>query len=173
MLFRSLTSSKYGAAIPLANINTSSLNALNTYSSQSFTYTTYAGGTSTQARFTFNGSLDTNLKIMQNIQAMADCCDCLVRYDEITGLWGVVVQSPTYTVAMDINNTNMIGAITVSPIDLNNSFNVIEVKFPDGTAKDSFNSATFDLATVNPSLLFDNEPVNKQDRKSTRLNSSH
>ena len=64
--------------------------------------------------------------------------------------------------AMDINNTNMIGAITVSPIDLNNSFNVIEVKFPDGTAKDSFNSATFDLATVNPSLLFDNEPVNKQ-----------
>lgn len=157
-----LTSERYGAAIPLANINTTSLTTLNTYSAQSFTYTNYSGGTSTQSRFTFNGTLDTNLKIMQNIQAMADCCDCLVKYNEITGQWGVITQTPTYSVAMDINDTNMIGGITVSPIDLNNSFNVIEVKFPDGTAKDSFNSATFDLAVVNPSLLFANEPVNKQ-----------
>ena len=157
-----LTSTRYGAAIPLANINTTSLTALNTYSNASFTYTLYGGGTATQPRFTFNGALDTNLKIMGNIQAMSDCCDCLVKYNEITGLWGVIVQSPTYSVAIDINNTNLIGAISVSPIDLNNSFNIIEVKFPDGTAKDSFNSATFDLATVNPSLLFANEPVNKQ-----------
>ena len=157
-----LTSTRYGAAIPLANIDTTSLTALNTYSSGSFTYTTYSGSTTTQPRFTFNGTLDTNLKIMQNIQAMADCCDCLVKYNEITGLWGVIVQTPTYTVAMDINDSNMIGPITVSPIDLNNSFNIIEAKFPDGTAKDSFNTATFDLATINPSLLFANEPVNKQ-----------
>jgi hypothetical protein len=157
-----LTSTRYGAAIPVANIDTASLTALNTYSNASFTYTNYSGGTSTQPRFVFNGSLDTNLKIMQNIQNLADCCDCLVKYNEITGKWGVIVQSPTYTVAMDINNSNMIGAITISPIDLNNSFNIIEVKFPDGSAKDSFNSASFDLATVNPSLLFANEPVNKQ-----------
>ena len=156
------TSTRYGAAIPLANINTTSLTALNTYSNESFTYTDYNGNTTTQPRFAFNGSIDTNLKIMQNIQAMSDCCDCLVKYNEIAGTWGVVVQTPAYTVAMNINDTNMIGGITVSPIDLNNSFNVIEVKFPDGTAKDSFNSATFDLATVNPSLLFANEPVNKQ-----------
>jgi hypothetical protein len=157
-----LTSTRYGAAIPTTNIDTASLTALNTYSNASFTYTLYSGGTSTQPRFVFNGSLDTNLKIMQNIQAMADCCDCLVKYNEITGKWGVITQTPAYTVAMDINDTNMIGGITVSPIDLNNSFNIIEVKFPDGSAKDSFNSATFDLATVNPSLLFANEPVNKQ-----------
>jgi hypothetical protein len=157
-----LSSERYGAAIPLANINTTSLTALNTYSNASFTYTPYTGGSSTQPRFQFNGSLDTNLKIMQNIQAMSDCCDCLVKYNEITGKWGVVTQTPSYSVAMDINDTNMIGGITVSPIDLNNSFNIIEVKFPDGSAKDSFNSATFDLATIAPTLLFDNEPVNKQ-----------
>jgi hypothetical protein len=157
-----LSSERYGAAIPLANINTTSLTALNTYSNASFTYTPYTGGSSTQPRFEFNGSLDTNLKIMQNIQAMADCCDCLVKYNEVTGQWGVITQTPTYTVVMDVNDTNMIGGITVSPIDLNNSFNVIEVKFPDGSAKDSFNSATFDLATIAPTLLFANEPVNKQ-----------
>ena len=157
-----LSSERYGAAIPLANINTTSLTALNTYSNASFTYTPYTGGSSTQPRFEFNGSLDTNLKIMQNIQSMSDCCDCLVKYNEVTGQWGVVTQTPAYTVVMDVNDTNMIGGITVSPIDLNNSFNVIEVKFPDGSAKDSFNSATFDLATISPTLLFANEPVNKQ-----------
>ena len=157
-----LSSERYGAAIPLANINTASLTALNTYSNASFTYTPYTGGTSTQPRFEFNGTLDTNLKIMQNIQAMSDCCDCLVKYNEITGQWGVITQTPSYSVVMDINDTNMIGGITVSPIDLNNSFNIIEVKFPDGSAKDSFNSATFDLSTIAPTLLFANEPVNKQ-----------
>ena len=157
-----LSSERYGAAIPLANINTTSLTALNTYSNVLIPYTPYPGGSATQPRFEFNGSLDTNLKIMQNIQAMSDCCDCLVKYNEVTGQWGVVTQTPAYTVVMDINDTNMIGGITVSPIDLNNSFNVIEVKFPDGSAKDSFNSATFDLATIAPTLLFANEPVNKQ-----------
>jgi hypothetical protein len=33
------TSTRYGAAIPVANINTASLTALNTYSNASFTYT--------------------------------------------------------------------------------------------------------------------------------------
>jgi len=157
-----LTSDRYGAAIDIANVDTASMTALNTYSNASFTYTNYSGGTSTQSRFKFNGSLDTNTKIMVNIQNMADCCDCLVRYSEINSLWGVIVQTPTNTVSMDINDSNMVSALTVTPIDLSNSFNIIEVKFPDGSAKDSFNSATFDLAVINPSLLFPNEPVNKQ-----------
>ena len=67
-----LTSERYGAAIPLAQIDTASLTALNTYSNQVITYTPYSGGSATQSRFKFNGSLDTNLKIMQNIQSMYD-----------------------------------------------------------------------------------------------------
>jgi hypothetical protein len=157
-----LTSTRYGAAIPVASIDTASLTALNTYSNATITYTLYGGGTSTMKRFEFNGTLDTAQKIMKNIQYMADCADCLVKYNEITGLWGVIVQEPTYSVAMDINDSNMIGAITVSPIDISNSFNIIETKFPDGTQQDTFNAATFDLAIINPSLMFPNEPVNKQ-----------
>lgn len=157
-----LTSTRYGAAISIDNIDTASMTALNTYSNASITYTTYSGGTSTQPRFKFNGTIDTAAKIMNNIQAMADCCDCLIRYSEITSLWGVIVQTPTNTIAMDINDSNMVSAIQISPIDLSNSFNIIEVKFPDSSAQDSFNSATFDLAVINPALLFPNEPVNKQ-----------
>jgi len=157
-----LTSTRYGASIPLASIDTTSLTALNVYSNTVITYTPYSGGSATTKRFEFNGQIDTAQKIMKNIQSMADCADCLVKYNEITGLWGVIVQSPTYTVAMDINDSNMIGPIIVSPIDISNSFNIIETKFPDGSQQDSFNAATFDLAELNPSLLFPNEPVNKQ-----------
>jgi hypothetical protein len=156
------TSTRYGAAIPVAQIDTTSLTDLNTYSSTTIPYTTYTGGSATVSKFAFNGALLTNQKIMQNIQSMANCCDCLVRYNEITSQWGVIVQKTTYTVAMAIDNTNTIGGITVSPIDISNSFNVIETKFPDGSEKDSFASATFDLAIIDPSLLFPNEPVNKQ-----------
>jgi len=156
------TSTRYGAAISTSLIDTTSLTALNTYSNASFTYTPYAGGSATQARFQFNGTLDTNQKIMQNIQAMSDCCDCLVKYNEITGLWGVIVQSPTYTVAMDLNDSNIISPIQITPIDVSNSFNVIEVKYPNNSEQDTFSSVTFNLATIAPTLLFPNEPVNKQ-----------
>jgi hypothetical protein len=157
-----LTSTRYGAAIDIANVDTASMTALNTYSNASITYTPYSGGSSTQPRFKFNGTVDTTQKIMNNIQSMADCCDCLVRYSEITSLWGVIVQTPTNPIAMDINDSNMVSAISISPVDLSNSFNIIEVKFPDNSSQDSFNSASFDLAVINPSLLFPNEPVNKQ-----------
>ena len=157
-----LTSTRYGAAIDIANIDTASMTALNTYSNALFTYTLYNGGSATQPRFKFNGSLDTNTKIMTNIQNMADSCDCLIRYSEITSLWGAIVQTPTYTVAMDINDSNMVSALSVTPIDLSNSFNVIEVKFPDGSSQSNFASAAYDLSVINPSLMFPNEPVNKQ-----------
>jgi hypothetical protein len=155
-------SERYGAGLSLAQIDTASLTALNTYSDGSFSYTQSGGGTATQARFRFDGTLETVNTIMTNMQSMASCCDCLIKYNQITGQWGVIVQKPTYTVVMDINDSNMVSAIQVSPIDLASSYNIAEVKFPDGTAKDSFNSATFDLAVINPSLLYPNEPINKQ-----------
>ena len=155
-------SQRYGAGLSLSEIDTASLAALNTYCDGNFTYTPSGGGTATQARFRFDGVLETQNTIMTNMQSMASCCDCLIKYNQISGQWGVIVQKPTYTVAMDINDSNMVSAIQVSPIDLASSYNIAEVKFPDGTAKDSFNSATFDLAEINPSLLYPNEPINKQ-----------
>lgn len=167
-----LTSIRYGAAIPLASIDTASIDALNAYSNQSIVYTPYGGGTSYQKRFTFNGTVDTAENIMPNLQQMADCCDCLLRYSEITGLWGVVVQTPYAFPVMNINDTNMVSAITISPIDIANSFNIVEVKFPDSSANDAFNSVTYDLAVINPSLLFPNEPVNKQSVSLSLVNNS-
>lgn len=157
-----LTNTRYGAAIPLAQIDTASLTALNVYSNQSFTYTDYDGVTTTQTRFRFDGAVDAKRTIMATLQDMTSSCDCLLRYDEMTAKWGVIVQKPTYTVAMAINDSNIISSIQVTPIDLSNSFNIAEVKFPDKSNQDAFNTSTFDLAQIDPTLLFPNEPINKQ-----------
>jgi hypothetical protein len=157
-----LINTRYGAALPASQIDYTSLTALNVYSAQSFAYTDSSGNPATQARFRFDGTVDTTRTIMQNLQDMASCCDCLLKYNEITAKWGVIVQQPTYSVAMNINDSNIVSAIQITPIDLNNSFNIIECKFPDESNQDAFNSTTFDLAQIDPTLLFPNEPVNKQ-----------
>jgi hypothetical protein len=156
-----LTNEVYGGAIPVSQVDTASLTALTTYSNENFYYIGEGGATFIQPRFKFNGVIDPKRSIMDNLQDMASCCDCLIKYNEITAKWGVIVQQPTYTVAMNINDSNMISAISISPIDLAGSYNIIECKFPDNSVQDSFNTATFDLAEIAPSLLFPNEPVNK------------
>ena len=157
-----LTNNVYGAAIDSSQIDTASLTALNTYCAQSFSYVDYNGIVASQSRFRFDGVVDTSQTIMDNLQYMASSCDCLIKYNEILGLWGIIVQSPTYTVRMDLNDSNMVSAIQITPLDIAASYNIIECKFPDKSAQDSFNSTTFDLNQIAPSLLFPNEPINKQ-----------
>ena len=165
-----LTNTRYGCAIPLAQVNTDSLDELNVYSDESFTYTDYDGLTTTQTRFRFDGVVDTQKTVMTVLQDMTSSCDCLLRYDEMTAQWGVIVQQPTYTVDMEIDDSNIVSSIQVTPMDLSNSFNIAEVKFPDSSNQDTFNSSIFDLAQIDPSLLFPNEPVNKQSITLTFVN---
>lgn len=156
-----LINTRYGCAIGSNQIDTTSLSALTTYSNESFAYIDADGNPATQPRFKFNGLLDTKSTVMDNLQSMATSCDCLIKYNEITAKWGVIVQKPSYDYAMDINDSNMISAIQITPLDIASSYNVVECKFPDNSNQDSFNSATFDLATIDPALLYPNEPVNK------------
>jgi hypothetical protein len=152
---------RYGAALPASQIDMESLEALNVYSNQNFTFVDFEGGITEQPRFKFNGIVGTTNTIMANLQDMSTCCDCLVKYNEIYAKWGVIVQSPAFEIAMDINDSNMISAITVSPVDIASSYNFVECKFPDNSNQDAFNAANFDLAIIDPALLYPNEPVNK------------
>ena len=162
VLYDYLTNTRYGGAIPTSQIDTTSITALNTYCNQVITYTPYSGGSATQARFKMNGFVDTTKTIMQNIQDITNSCDCLLQYNEIYGQWSVIVQSPTYTVAMDINDSNIISSINISTLDISNTFNIAQCQFPDLTINSAFNTTQIDLAIVAPSLLYPNEPVNMQ-----------
>lgn len=157
-----LQSTRYGAGIPASQIDSTSLSALNAYCAQNFSYTLYTGSSGVITRFRFDGVIETSNNVMNNMQSMAASCDCLLRYNELTAKWGVIVQSPTYTVAMAINDSNMVSGIQITPTDLSSTPNIVESKFANGTEKDTFASAVFSLAQTAPSLLYPNEPINKQ-----------
>jgi hypothetical protein len=162
VLYDYLSNERYGGAIPVAQIDTASLTALNNYCNEIITFTPYTGGSATQARFKMNGFLDTTKTVMQNLQVITDSCDCLLKYNEIYGLWSAIVQSPTYTVAMNINDSNMVSTIGISSLDISNTFNIAQCQYPDIAINSSFNTTQIDLATVAPELLYPNEPVNLQ-----------
>jgi hypothetical protein len=162
VIYDYLINTRYGGAIPQTQIDTDSLNALTAYSEEVITYIPYSGGSATQKRFQFNGVIETTRSILQNLQDMSSCCDCLIKYSEMYGKWGVIVQSPTYEIALALDDSNIISGITTTPLDIANSFNIAEVKFPDNTAQDAFNTSIYDLAQIDPALLYPNEPVNKQ-----------
>lgn len=156
-----LINTRYGCAISASQIDTDSLDELTAYSNENFAYIDANGNPAVQPRFKFNGTLETNRTVMSNLQDMATCCDCLIKYNEITAKWGVIVQKPDYTTVMDITDSNMISAISITPLDIASSYNIIECKFPDQSNQDAFNSSTFDLSQIDPALLYPNEPVNK------------
>ena len=162
VLYDYLSNERYGGAIPVNQIDTDSLDALNIYCNEVITFTPYTGGSATQPRFQMNGFIDTSKPVMQNLQAITDSCDCLLKYNEILGTWSAVVQSPTYTIAMNINDSNMISTIGISSLDISNTFNIAQCQYPDITINGAFNTTQIDLATVAPELLYPNEPVNLQ-----------
>jgi hypothetical protein len=159
--FDYLVNDRYGCAIPANQIDTVSLAELTAYSNLSLEFIDFDGNPQLQPRFKFNGVIETNRGCLDNLQDMSTCCDCLVKYNEVQAKWGVIVQKPTYTVAMNINDSNMISGITISPMDISASYNIVECKFPDKTSQDAFNTVTLDLAEIAPTLLYPNEPINK------------
>jgi hypothetical protein len=162
VIYDYLTNTVYGGAVPTSQVDTTSLTALNTYCAQTITFNNYLGVPLTQPRFTFNGAVDTTQNVMQNIQNMTNCCDCLLTFNQIYGYWSVIVQEPTYTVAMDIDDSNMVSTITIQTMDISNTYNIAQCQFPDITLFSSFNTSTINLNLVDPSLLYPNEPANSQ-----------
>jgi len=162
-----MLNTRYGCAIPLAQIDTTSLDALNTYSSQ--TISVSGGPSPTQARYRINGPLDTGRNCLDNLQFLVDSCDSWLQYSELTGKWKVVINK-AYTQAPDaqttndlfiVNSSNLVGGIEISPIDLNETYNQVEVAYPNFNVKDQTDYQIIDLFDTNPSLLSQNEAVNR------------
>lgn len=162
-----LLNTRYGCAVPLTNIDTTSLTNLNTYSDQTISVT--GGPSATQPRYRINGPLDTSQNCLDNLQFLVDSCDSWLQYSELTGKWKVVInkaytQNPGAQTTNDlfiVNSSNLVGGIEISPIDLNETYNQVEVAYPNFNVKDQTDYQIIDLFDTNPSLLSQNEAVNK------------
>jgi len=162
-----LTNTVYGCAIPLANVNTASLTNLNTYSDQLITYVPVGGGSATQARYRINGPINTGQNCLANLQDLCDACDTWLQYSELTGQWKVVINQ-SYEQAGEslgdlflVDSSVLIGGIDINPIDLNATYNSLEVGYPNVNIKDQTDYRVFKLIDYVPEVMSPNEAANQ------------
>lgn len=166
-----LTNERYGCGIPLDQVDIASLNALDLYSDGYITYVPVGGGSQQQRRYRVNGPLDTGNPCLTNLQFLADTADSWIQYTETTGQWRIVPNKPytgTLVSLYNINDDVLIGGIQINPIDLNDTYNQVEVAYPNTNVKDQTDYQIVDLtdpttawyATFNQ-VLSPNEAVNR------------
>lgn len=174
-----LLNDRYGCAVPLAGIDTASMTALNDYSDKPIIYTPMGGGpTTTQVRYRLNGPVDTTNNCLANLQDMVDACDSWMQYSELTGKWKVVInkaydETPdpvTFNDLYSVTSNNLISGIQVNPTDLNQTYNQVEYQYPNTNIKDQLDFIFISLQDDFPSLLSENEPVNKLGLKNDLVN---
>jgi len=156
-----MLNTRYGCAIPLSRIDTASLTALDTYSDELINY-----GAGTQERYRINGPLQTGENCLNNLQYLTDSCDSWLQYSELTAKWKVVINQ-SYTDYATINDlflvdsSNLIGGINISPINLNDTFNQLEVAYPNKYIKDQTDYQVVELDDYAAAVMSPNEAVNK------------
>lgn len=174
VLYDYMTNTRYGCAIPASKVDTASLNDLDTYSNHLITYYPVGGGTAQQPRYRINGPLNTGNNCLNNIQQLVDACDSWLQYSELTGMWKIVMnkaydQAPNAQVLGDlysVDSSVLIGGIEVNPIDLNGTYNSLEVQYPNNNINDQTDFRVIDLTDpttswYEPDLLSPNEPANR------------
>lgn len=152
-----MTDTRYGAGMT-GLVDSASATALNTYSDQTITYTPAGGGSSTQARYRINGVIDTGKPVLDNVEKVLECCDSWMAYNAASGKWSVVINKAE-TSSFSFNDTNLIGEIRVSAIDINQQINQIQIEFPSKLNRDQPDLVYMETPA---GLLYPNEPANRQ-----------
>jgi len=167
-----LQNTRYGCAIDVAYIDTASLTALNAYSNQQINYIDVDGNPQIQPyRYRINGAVNTAATCLTNLQTMVDSCDSWLQYSEATGKWRVVMNAPyagLLTNLFLVDSNNIIGGVQINPVDLNETYNQVEVAYPNNNIKDQTDYQVIDLtdpsnwsSSVYDDILSPNETVNR------------
>lgn len=163
-----ITNPIYGGAIDTSLVNSSSAAALVAYANQTITFTNNQGNPSTQPRYRINGVLDTGQPVLENIDKILMAADSWMAYDAPTGQWSIVINKAE-TSSYSFNDTNIIGDIRVSTLDINQAINQIEARFPSKLNKDIPDYVYLETPA---GLLYPNEPVNRYSLSLDMVNDS-
>ena len=163
-----MTNPIYGAAVDPQYVDYASAVALNIYADQPITFRNQAGTLLTQPRYRINGVLDTNQNILQNVDQIMTACDCWMSYQETSGKWEVIINKAEIA-SYAFDDSNIVGAMTVGGIDITNSINQIEAKFPDNDNRDQYSYVYVETPV---GLLYPNEPINKTNLNYDLVNNS-
>jgi hypothetical protein len=109
-------------------------------------------------RYRINGVLDTSVNVLENIDRILVAADSWMAYNSAKGQWSIVINKAE-TPSFYFNDSNIIGEISVGAVDINQSVNQIQARYPNGLNKDI---SDFVYLETPSGLLYANEPVNKQ-----------
>lgn len=152
-----MSNSKYGGAIDVANLDTVTKDALNTYGDEFITFTDSNGDPATQRRYTINGVLNAGETVLNNVDKILMACDSWMAYQAVSGKWSIIINKAEST-AYAFDDSNIVGDIRVGATDITNSVNQIEAKFP---FKGNRDQADYVNIKTPDGLLWPNEPINK------------
>lgn len=163
-----MTNTEYGGAIDTQYVDATSAATANTYSDELITFTNNSGTLVTQPRYRINGVIDTTKPVLENINNIMMACDSWLSFDAANGKWAMIVNKAE-SASLSFDDSNIIDDIRVSTININQSINQIEAKFPNKLNKDI---ANYVYLTTPSGLLYPNEPVNKQTTSFDLVNDS-
>lgn len=108
-------------------------------------------------RYRINGLIDTNRSVLENLEAIANSAGAWVSYDIQEGKWAVVINRPR-AVDADFTDDNIIGGINVTTTNLTDTYNAVEVQYPNN---DILDQADWIVINIPPGLRNPNEPDNQ------------
>lgn len=152
-----ITNETYGGGMATSIVDSASASALNSYSNGLISFTDSSGNPATQARYRINGVLDTGQNVLSNIDRIMVACDSWNQYNAASGLWSIVINKAE-TSSFSLSDSNIIGEIKTSLLDISNSINQVEAQFPNKLNRDQRDVVYLETSA---GLLYANEPVNK------------
>ena len=118
----------------------------------------------TRESFQINGVIDTNNSVLDNLELIASSAGCWWTYDTNAGMWCVVINQEG-TSTSSFNDSNIIGAITISGTGLTDYYNQVKVDYPHKDLLDERDSSFYRLDAIdwpsfNPMEFYNNEQLN-------------
>jgi hypothetical protein len=142
-----MTSERYGAGIPVTQIDTSTCIASTTTSLLGWSNTIpanqyLAGGTtaSTQVRYEINGVISAGDVVKSNLDKINSASASYTSFDYNQGRWKVILNRPAtaseLTTAFEFNDDNIIGEVGVTATNLEDLYNILEVEYASRVIRD-------------------------------------
>ena len=142
-----ITSQRYGAGIPTAQIDTSTCLSTATTSIRGWSdtipanqYQSDAYTTSTQVRYQINGVLSGGDTVKNNLDRIVMACNAWSTFDYNQGKWKVIpnraATSGELASAFVFNDDNIIGDVGITATNLEDLYNILEVEYASRKIRD-------------------------------------
>jgi hypothetical protein len=123
-------------------------------------------------RSEINGIIDTSKSVLENLNTLATAAGAFLTWDPIQGKWNVIANEEG-TSTHSFNDSNIIGAISISGSGINELYNSVTINFPHKDLRDAVDTIELSIDSsdrypqevdnvLNLSLTCVNDPVQAQ-----------